>query len=168
MHVWRSRRSRVASALAIVATAACQGSPAAPAPNDPNRTVTALDGTGPVRIAFVSANVPPGGAIVGCGPLIEGCAGRLRIVVELTPSADGPVLYVRTYLHSMRNGMACLTGTTGPFGLQAGVRTTIEVALDAADRCGMPDEMATMDTIVEGPVQVASRQAWSIHYMFAP
>jgi hypothetical protein len=132
------------------------------------RVVTALEGIGPVRIAFVSANVPPGGTIAGCGPLIDGCVGRLRIVVDLTPSLDGPVLYVRTYLHSMRNGMACLNGTTGPFGLRAGERTTIEMTLDAADRCGLPDEMATMDTIVEGPVEVSSRQAWSIHYVFAP
>jgi hypothetical protein len=153
---------------AFLLLAGCASSPTAPPPRDPAATVTPIEATGPVRITFVTASTPPGGAISGCGRFVEGCAGRLRIVLDLAPPADGPVLYVRVYLHSMRNGIACLSGTTGSMVLNAGQHTTVEVPLDSADVCATPETMATMDAIVEGPVQVASRQAWSIRYVFTP
>jgi hypothetical protein len=37
-----------------------------------------------------------------------------------------------------------------------------------ADRCGIPNTMATLAVVVEGPVQVASGQTWSLYYAFAP
>lgn len=76
------------------------------------------------------------------------------------------MLYARVYLHSMRNLVACLSGQTGPFTVTANRATDIEVTLDEADRCGVPDTMATMDAILEGPAPTASRQAWTIRYQF--
>ena len=147
--------------------AACQRT-TAPTPIDAGSAVTSIESSGPVRITFLGASVAPGGTIAGCGRLVEGCVGRLRITLELAPPLDGPVLYVRVYLHSMRNGVACLSGTTAPMTLRANQRTAVDVMLNDADVCGTPDTMATMDAIVEGSVQVASRQAWSLRYVFAP
>ena len=161
-----ARRLLIGAALVLVM--ACRDSPSAPAPIDPSSGVSPIAGSGPVRITFRGANVSPGGTIAGCGPFVAGCIGRLRITVDLAPPLDGPVLYVRLYLHSMRNGVACLSGTTAPMTLKANQRMTVDVTLNDADVCGMPDTMATMDAIVEGPVEVASRQAWSLRYVFAP
>jgi hypothetical protein len=63
---------------------------------------------------------------------------------------------------------ACLWGESPPFAVQAGVPRTIEVSFDGADRCGTPTTIATMAAVVEGGIQVASRQTWSLHYVFAP
>jgi len=147
---------------------ACGASGTAPSPPpDPHLQVTPLDNSGPVRITFVSANITPGSVITGCGSLIEGCAGRLRMTFRLDPSADGPVLYARVYLHAT-NLIACLWGETAPFAVQARQPTVMEIPLDRADRCGSPNTMATLAMAVEGPVQVASRQTWSLYYAFAP
>lgn len=64
--------------------------------------------------------------------------------------------------------MACLSGETDPFVVQAGTLRTVEIPIDRADGCGTPTTIATMAAVVEGPVQVASRQTWSLHYVFAP
>ncbi len=138
------------------------------APTDPTTQVVPAEGTGPVQIQFVRSTPPPGSTISGCGSTISGCRGRLTMTIRLTPSLDGPVLYVRFYLHSMRNGVACLIGQTAPFNVAANRPVDVDVLLDQADACGVPDTMATMDAIVEGPVQVASRQAWGVRYTFAP
>ena len=141
---------------------------AAPSPPpDPNLQVTPIDSTGPIRIAFVSANVAPGGTVTGCGSLIEGCTNTLRMTFQLAPPSDGAVLYMRIYLHAT-NLVACLSGETAPFVVQAGTLRTVEIPIDRADRCGTPTTIATMAAVVEGPVQVASRQTWSLHYVFAP
>jgi hypothetical protein len=148
--------------------AACGGQSTSPSPPvDPNLQVTPIDSTGPVRITFVSANVAPGSVVAGCGSLIEGCAGRVRMTFRLDPSSEGPVLYARVYLHAM-NLIACLWGETAPFTVQARVPTVMEIPLDRADRCGIPNTMATLAVVVEGPVQIESRQTWSLHYVFAP
>jgi hypothetical protein len=158
-------RRMVAAALLAVA-AAC--SPAPTAPTDPNTLVTPGNFTGPVRLAFITANIPPGSTIAGCGPLIEGCAGRLRITLQLEPPSDGPVLYARVYLHSIRNNVACLYGETPPFTVRGGQRSAVDIVLTTADRCGTPETIATMSAVVERPVQIASRQEWAIRYVFAP
>jgi hypothetical protein len=146
----------------------CTAQTTAPSPPpDTTTQVTPIDSTGPVRISFVSANVAAGSAVAGCGPLIEGCAGRLKMTFLLNPPSDGPVLYVRVYLHAA-NLIACLWGETAPLSVQAGVPTVIEIAIDRADRCGTPTTISTMATVVEGPIQVASRQTWSLHYVFNP
>jgi hypothetical protein len=138
------------------------------APSDPNANVIAADRTGPIQIVFVSSTPPPGSTIMGCGSDISGCRGRLTMTLRLIPPQDGPVLYVRFYLHSMRNGMACLIGQTAPFAVVANRTVDIDVTLDQSDACEVPQTMSTMDAIVEGPAPVASRQAWGVRYVFTP
>jgi hypothetical protein len=152
--------------LAGLVFAACSGPTTAPTP-EPAPQIVPLESTGPVRIRFVDANVSPGGTIGGCGALIEGCAGRLRMTFRLDPSSDGPVLYMRVYLHAT-NLLACLWSETAPFDLKAGVSSVVELALTRADRCGVPATIATMAAVVEGPTQIESRQTWSVHYSFVP
>jgi hypothetical protein len=105
--------------------------------------------------------------VTGCGDFIEGCRERLRIFLDLHPPSTGHALYARVFLHAS-NQIACLLGQTGAFELEAGVPKRIEVVLDGADRCRTPVTFATMAGVVEGPVEVSSRQAWSLHYVFAP
>jgi hypothetical protein len=164
----RTGRYAIETLLAAMILAAC-GTPSTgstPGP-DPVLQVVPLESTGAVRIGFVAANVSPGATIAGCGVLIEGCAGRLRMTFRLDPPSDGPVLYMRVYLHAT-NLIACLWSETAPFEVKAGVTSVIDVSLTRADRCGVPTTIATMAAVVEGPVQVASRQTWSIHYTFVP
>jgi len=162
-----------AAILAVVAaeTTACSASalPSTPSPPiDSTQLVMPLDATGPIRVSFVRASILPGSTIAGCGPTVAGCAGRLTITLQLQPPSDGPVLYARVYLHSMRNLVACLYGQTAPFTVRGGQTATIDVTLDQFDACGTPDTMATMDAVVVGPVEVDSRQAWSIRYTLNP
>jgi len=158
----------VSSVVAALMVASCGGATVAPTPApDSTSQVKPLESTGPIRITFMSANVSPGGVITGCGSLIQGCTGRLRLTLRLEPPADGPVLYARVYLHAT-NLVACLWGETTPFTVNAGIAQTLDVSIDRADRCGTPATIATMAAIVEGPIQVASRQTWSLHYVFAP
>ena len=140
--------------------------PASPTP-DPRTQVVPGAGTGPVRIQFAGANIAPGSTVSGCGVLIEGCAGRLRMAFDLHPPSTGHVLYVRVFIHAT-NQIACLWGQTGEMDLQAGVVRRVEIPLDDADRCGTPVTIATMDAGVEGTIEVASRQEWALHYVFAP
>jgi len=56
-------------------------------------------------------------------------------------------------------------------GLLHGLRAcpvAAELPLDRADRCGTPTTIVAMAAVVEGPIEVASRQTWSMHYEFAP
>jgi hypothetical protein len=144
----------------------CSGQSTAPSPPDePTPQVTPIDSTGPIRISFLSANITPGSVVAGCGGLIEGCEGKLRMTFRLDPLSDGPVLYTRVYLHAT-NLVACLWGETAPFSVQAGAPSVVEIPLNRADRCGTPTTVATMAVVVEGPAQVASRQTWSLRYVF--
>jgi hypothetical protein len=154
--------------LAGLVVDGCGHTPTMPTPTpDPTLQVTPIDNTGPIRITFVSANIPPGSTVGGCSGVIEGCAGRLRMTFRLDPLSDGPVLYVRMFLHAT-NLEACLWGELAPFTVQAGAPLTIEVPTDRADRCGTPTTITTMAVVVEGPIQVSSRQTWSLRYTFAP
>jgi hypothetical protein len=163
----RSGLVALASCAAFVLTA-CGNHTMTPSPRtDPNLQVTPIDSSGPIRISFVSANIPPGSTVAGCGNLIEGCASKLRVTLRLDPPTDGPVLYARIYLHAT-NLIACLWGETVPFAVQAGVPSTIEIPLDRAEGCGTPIAIATMAAVIEGPIQVASRQTWSLHYVSIP
>jgi hypothetical protein len=143
-----------------------QGTAPSPPP-DPTSQVTPIDTNGPIRIRFLGANVSPGNVVAGCGLLIEGCAGKLQMTFQLDPTSDGPALYMRVYLHAT-NLIACLWGETLPFSVQARVPSVITIPIVSADRCGTPTTIATMAAVVEGPVQVSSRQTWSLHYVFAP
>jgi hypothetical protein len=154
--------------FAMLAAAGCGSAAVAPTPApDPTSQVAPIESSGPIRITFVTANVLPGGVVTGCGSLVEGCTGRLRLTLRLEPPADGPVLYARIYLHAT-NLVACLWGESAPFTVRAGSAQTIDISIDRADRCGTPATIATMAAVVEGPIQVASRQTWSLHYVFAP
>jgi len=105
-----------------------------PAP-DPTLLVTPLESVGPIRIGFVNASIAPGSTVAGCGTLIEGCAGRLRMTFLLNPSSDGPVLYARLYLHAT-NLQACLWGEIAPFTVRTGTPLTIEIPTDRPDNSG--------------------------------
>jgi hypothetical protein len=122
--------------------------------------------SGPIRIAFVEANVSPGNTVTGCGPLIEGCTGRLRVRFRLEPPSDGPALFARVFLHAT-NLVACLQGEIEPFTVRAGNTLVIEITAVRADLCRTPTDIATMALVVEGPIQVSSRQTWSLHYVFS-
>lgn len=89
------------------------------------------------------------------------------MTLRLDPPANGPVLYVRIYLHAT-NLIACLWGESLPFPVQAQTARIVDIPLDRTDRCGTPTTIATMAAVVEGPVEVASRQTWSVQYAFAP
>ncbi len=84
----------------------------------------------------------------------------------LVPSQTGSVLRVSAFMHAT-NKIACLSALTGPMELTAGQKRPLEVVFDRADTCGVPLTMATMDVVVEGTVQVASRQEWLVTYSFA-
>jgi hypothetical protein len=168
MHRGLSSAVGVCVLFAVLVFDGCDRQPVTPTPEpDPTLQVTPIDNTGPIHIAFVRANVSPGSTITGCGGLIEGCAGRLRMTFQLNPTADGAVLYARVYLHAM-NLQACLWGEVAPFNVLAGAPVTIEIPADRADNCITPTTIATMAVVVEGPIQVSSRQTWSLRYTFAP
>ena len=166
------RHASTVSAVSGVLLAACGGNtPATPSPApDPRLQVTPTgDASGPIRISFLSANIQPGSTIGGCGATMSGCEGKLRVTLQLAPAFDGPVLYVRVYLHSQRNGVACLWGEAPGFTVAAGHTQTVEVPIDRSDSfCAPPEALVSMDGIVEGPVQIASRQVWTLYYVFTP
>ena len=137
-----------------------------PSPTPDLGQVVPTEATGPVRIVFAGASIVPGSTVTGCGSSIEGCRGRLRVLLDLQPPASGPALHARIFLHAT-NQIACLLGQTRSFELEAGVTKRIEVVLDGADACRTPVTFATMAAVVEGPVENASRQAWQVHYVFA-
>ena len=167
-HRYLSTAAAGGALLAGLVFQGCGHAPTMPTPTlDPALQVTPIDNTGPIRITFVSANIPPGSTVGGCGGVIEGCAGKLRMTFRLNPPADGPVLFVRMYLHAT-NLQACLWGELASFSVLAGAPITIELPADRADRCGTPTTIATMAVVVEGPIQVSSRQTWSLRYTFSP
>lgn len=124
-------------------------------------------GTGPTQIFFSASQPPPGAIFTGCGDDMTGCEGRLRLRFLLRPSRSGHALYFKVFLHDTRL-QACLSSTTGPFELRAGDDTAIDLVLDDSDRCRMPATIATLAAVVEGTVEVASRQEWSVAYTFQP
>jgi hypothetical protein len=151
----------------IVVWGSCGGQPASPSSVDPIRQVVPLESSGPIRITFASANIPPGSTVAGCGALIEGCANRLHLSFVLNPPSSGPVLYARVYMHAT-NLQACLWGEIAPFTVNAGGPMTIEIPADRTDQCRVPTDIATMAVVVEGPIEIASSQTWSVRYTFMP
>jgi hypothetical protein len=86
---------------------------------------------------------------------------------SLTPSQSGSVLWVVGFLHAT-NKVACLSAMTGPMELVAGQARAVELVFDRSDDCAVPLTIATMAVVVEGTVQVASRQEWTVSYGFTP
>ncbi len=123
--------------------------------------------SGPTRITFLAAEPPPGAEVAGCGATASGCAGRIRVRLRLESATGGPVLYVRLFLHDTTL-RACLFGQTGPRLLPPDSATEVEIVLDQADDCRTPADIRTMAAVVEGTVEVASRQQWGIVYTLSP
>jgi hypothetical protein len=74
------------------------------------------------------------------------------------------------FLHA-DNTTACLQARTAAFALRAGEAQTVEAVFDTAyhgDRCATPVEITNLAFVVEGVVEVASRQEWALRYRLAP
>ncbi len=162
------------ASLSLLVLGGCGGaSPSLPtrplATPSPDRRFVVVPGavTGPTAIAFVSADPSPGATVTGCGPDAAGCGGRLRMTFRLTPTGTGPVLWVRVFLHAPSK-RACFVATGEPLALRAGEARVVEVVFTEYDACATPFEVATMAAMVEGTVEVGSRQEWALHYSFTP
>lgn len=125
--------------------------------------------TGPTEITFLVADPAPDSTLTGCQADASGCDGRIRMSFRLRSASGGPVLDAIAYLHGS-NKLACWRADTGPFRLDAGVSRDVLVVFDQRDprACGAPSEIETMKLVVEGTVETASLQEWSIHYDLRP
>ena len=164
-------RARLVLLAATLVIGCGGGSPAGPRPPGPTPTpapdIVPGVATGPTRIAYLGAEPPPGARVTGCGAEGAGCAGRVRMTFELTPRATGHVLWVASFLHA-RSSRACYLGRTDGFELAAGQTRAVEIVFADWDACATPFEVATMAVVVEGTVEVASRQEWAVRYAFEP
>jgi hypothetical protein len=155
--------------LLVAALTACDDAPPTmpePSPT-PDTGVHPGSRSGPTRILFVEASPAPGSTLTGCGPDAAGCAGRVSMTFDLVPTASGHVLWTSGFLHA-DTGRACLTARTAAFDLRAGVPARITLAFDQSDDCRTPVQVATMAVVVEGTVEVGSRQEFSVRYELAP
>lgn len=163
-------RTLVLGTMALLGLASCRESPSSPSrfPGAPAPgPVVPGSATGPTRITFVSADPRPGTTVSGCGNDVRGCPGRVRMVFRLAPSGTGPVLRFVVFLHAASQ-QACFVASTGPLSLRAGEETSLQVVLDPSDACLAPLEITDLAANLEGSVEVASRQEWTIGYTFAP
>jgi len=152
--------------MAALCGGSCQNE-APEAPTPPGSTLpTPGTGSGLVRIQFLSATPEPGATVAGCGDQIAGCVGRIRMRFRLTPAATGSALFTRGWLFAAANLRACLSFEGGPLLLTAGASQDIDVSFDRADQCSVPIEINNMAFVIEGTVQVSSRQEWSVRYAF--
>jgi hypothetical protein len=157
--------------LALVAIG-CGRSPASPPPlpspssSSPSAIVPGAH-SGPTAIDFVEATPPPG-SVVACNATVAACAGRIRVRLRLSPQLTGPSLWIEVTMHAT-NQIACFRGRLpGPM-LEAGNPEIVDVVLDQVDpACGLPLSITHMAAVVEGVVEVASRQEWSIAYELRP
>jgi hypothetical protein len=167
-----SAGTRLAAAALVLLTLACgDGGGTTPSPvvspsPSPSDVIPGA-ATGPTRITFLAAEPPPGANVMGCGATASGCTGRIRVRLRFESATGGPALYVRVFLHSTEL-RACLFGQTGAQVLPAGRAGDVEVVLDQADECRTPVDIRTMAAVVEGTVEVASRQEWRIVYTLSP
>lgn len=162
----------------LLAALACGGEgPVVPGPlPGPSPSPSSLPGVtlgrsaGPTAIALTLADPPPGGTIQGCSSHAGDCVGRLRMTFRLVPSSSGEVLHCVGSLHA-ESKAACLQGRLDGFTLRAGEPQDVEVIFDVADRpdrCRTPLDLTDLAFVVEGPVEVAARQEWGLHYLLAP
>jgi hypothetical protein len=148
------------------AVTACGGSgPTTPSPRPQGPVL--IEQHGPVQIGVISSSPAFGSTLTGCGNRIAGCAGRVRMRVQLRAQEAGPVLFVTAFLHAT-NQRACLIGRTPGFTLAAGEVRTLDVVYDETDDCLVPLALSTMAIVVEGPTQISSRRAWSMSMQFEP
>jgi hypothetical protein len=159
----------LALAVAVALTlAGCRDrhGPVSPSPG-PGPQPVLIEQSGPVEIVFLDATPPPGSTVSGCGTRIEGCENRVVMRFQLRAQEAGSVLGVRAFLHAT-NLVACLLATSGPFALGRGETREISIVFDRSDDCGVPLTVATMAFVVEGPMETASRRAWTVTYNFVP
>ena len=140
---------------------------AAPRQDVGNSAVVAVEAEGTVVIDFVSSNVPPGSVLTGCGGSTRGCVGRLKMKFRFSPTASGHVLGSAFYLHGT-NQIACLSATTPAVDLEAGVPIIVDAEFTDADDCNTPMKIVSLDAVVSGTVEVASRKVWKLEYRFEP
>ncbi len=132
--------------------------------------VTPILSEGPVTIQFLDSAPVPGSTLSGCGTHVEGCRGRLAMSFRLLSRQNGTASRMDVFLHAT-NQAACLMTRTGPIEVRAGIPLDLDLVLnqtDLTDFCRAPLTMATMDAVLTGPIEVASRQAWSLFYRFEP
>jgi hypothetical protein len=127
------------------------------------RTTTA---TGPGKITFVNSSPGPGATIAGCGPTVDGCSARLKIVFNVRPDVDLRSQHLSVSLFAEDQTRLECSSTT--FDLDAGQSFPIEVACPTESfGAATPFRSATM--IVEvgsGASRIA--QEWSVPFSFAP
>jgi hypothetical protein len=153
-------------ALTSVWLVSCR-QPTEPTPVDPNAPVAGAR-SGPVSIEFIASNPAPGSTVSGCGAVIAGCAGKLRLSVRLRSTSAGPVLWSRATLHGA-NRQACLSAVGEGFTLAANSTTSIDLRFDQFDPgCALPFDALDLAVLLEGPVQTASRQEFAVRYRFVP
>jgi hypothetical protein len=156
--------------LALVAIG-CGRSPASPplpspSPSSPLAIVAGAH-SGPTAIDFVEATPPPG-SVVACNATAAACASRIRVRLRLRPQFAGPSLWTEVTMHAT-NQIACFRGRVPGLMLEVGRPEIVDVVLDQIDpACGLPLTITHMAAVVEGVVEVASRQEWSIAYELRP
>ncbi len=139
-----------------------------PAP-DPRTTAIPGASTGPTAITFLGAEPPPGSTIVGCGPTLDGCPQQVRMRFRLLSPSTGTVLWVVGFLHGT-NIAACLSARAEGFTLEAQQPREVELVFDTPDldACAPPATIAHLAVVIEGTVEVASRQEWAVVYQLDP
>jgi hypothetical protein len=164
--------ARLALLLALLPPVGC-GSDDTPSTPSGLPGVAPGTGSGPVRIELVAADPLPGQTVSGCGPTAAGCIGRIRMTFRLTPAAGSPVgQFAVAWLHA-QNRIACLQSrVSGPLPLQpAPAPTTLVLVFDQSDpsgSCGTPLDVQALAFVIEGPIEVASRQEWQLAYRLMP
>jgi hypothetical protein len=129
-------------------------------------TAVATTRSGPGTISFLNSNPRPGATIAGCGPTIEACSARLKIVFNLRPNVDlrGQQLHVSLFAEDQ----ARLECSSTPFDLDAGVSFPIEVACPTATLgAATPFRSATL-RVETGAGADRIAQDWNVGFAFAP
>lgn len=119
--------------------------------------------TGVTQITLADASPLPGATLAGCGATAAGCAGRIKVSLDLLSPTGGLVIGGLFFLHSS-SMRACLIGRIAAFELAPGTRRRIEVVLDQGDECGTPTDIRTAAATIEGPNGIAARQEWGVIY----
>ena len=165
----RSCRGNGFLAIAVAGSLACGRAPAttAPTPIDSNAPrVGASFGT--IGIEYVSANLPPGSTIDGCGPTIAGCAGRLRLTFRMRAAPGSTVVLTDAWLHGV-NKIACFMAVGPPFRLTETGTGLVELLFDRVDaKCVLPSEITNLDVDVSGSDGAVGRQEFGVRYRFSP
>jgi len=149
--------------------------PACSNPTSPDEPVDLTSVTrgitsGPTQVTLQSASIAPGSGIAGCGADLTGCAGRLRMTFQVRSESGGLVDGTRVYLFGS-GGLACLWGSVDSFRVAPRETASFDVVFDRADTsqlCRTPVRIINMAAVLEGTIQIATRQEWGLTYDFTP